>query len=134
MMAAASAASRIRQTRLASNNSMSNAMKSYATPWNGQLILACRKCQKKLKGDPDLRPLAKLKKTIKRYSTKHPDRPLHVINVPCMNLCPKKGVTVCNPAIRSNSLSILRSKHDIEKVFSRMSLRMEPQIESRLEV
>jgi predicted metal-binding protein len=91
---------------------MKDNTKTYPVTWEGQLILACRKCQKKLKGDPDLRALAKLKKTVKRHNKEHPDQILHVINVPCMDLCPKDGVTVCdsrNPV----RLSILRSVEDI---------------------
>jgi ribosomal protein L34E len=55
--------------------------KTYPVQWEGQLILACRKCQKKLKGDPDLRPLAKLKKTVKRFNKRYPEKALHIINV-----------------------------------------------------
>jgi hypothetical protein len=54
--------------------------------WNGQVLLACRKCQKKLQGDRHLRSLAKLKKTVKRHNRERPEQPLHVINVPCMDL------------------------------------------------
>jgi predicted metal-binding protein len=96
---------------------MESDQKTYPAPWQGQLILACRKCQKKLKGDRALRPLAKLKKTVKRYNKEHPEQALHVINVPCMDLCPKDGVTVCNPARDSAGLSILRSEEDIEQLF-----------------
>lgn len=92
---------------------MAHNLKTYPVPWHGQLILACRKCQKKLKSDRDLQPLAKLKKIIKRHNKEHPDRQFHVINVPCMDLCPKDGVTVCCPARDSNVLSILRDSEDL---------------------
>ena len=65
---------------------MANALKSYAATWDADLLLACRKCQKKLKGEPGLRTLAKLKKTINRRNRQHPYGPLHVINVPCMDI------------------------------------------------
>jgi predicted metal-binding protein len=93
---------------------MQNKPKTYNVPWNGQLFLACRKCQRKLKGDAGLGQLAKLKKTIKRRNKEHPEQVLHVLNVPCMDLCPKGGVTVCNPVKTPNRLSILRSEEDIE--------------------
>jgi predicted metal-binding protein len=96
---------------------MADKLKSYAVPWHGQLILACRKCQKKLKGNPDLRALAKLKKTIKRHNKEHPDKMLHVINVPCMSMCPKDGVTICNPAQQPVYLSVLRGEEDVEEVY-----------------
>jgi hypothetical protein len=91
--------------------------KTYPAPWEGQLILACRKCQKKLKGDPDLRPLAKLKKTVKRFNKLYPEQALHIINVPCMDLCPKDGVTVCCPERESSRLMICRSEEDLERLY-----------------
>ena len=101
---------------------MASELKTYAAPWDGQLILACRKCQRKLKGQPDLRALAKLKKTIKRRNKEHPEHAVHVLNVPCMDLCPKDGVTVCNPG-EALGLSILRSKGDIEKMLCKPGAR-----------
>lgn len=92
---------------------MANGLKSYPTTWEGQLVLACRKCQKKLKQDEQLHSLSKLKKTIKRHNKEHPERLLHVINVPCMDLCPKDGVTVCCPGRDAGQLSILRSPEGI---------------------
>jgi hypothetical protein len=98
---------------------MKDNAKTYPAPWEGQLILACRKCQKKLKGDDDLRALAKLKKTVKRLNKQRPEHALHVINVPCMDLCPKDGVTVC--CVREpDRLMILRSAEDIEQLFHAM--------------
>lgn len=95
---------------------MASSPKTYPASWEGKLILACRKCQKKLKSDHNLIALAKLKKTIKRYNREHPDRLLHVMNVPCMDLCPKDGVTVCCAARDSSRLSILRSKEDLDRL------------------
>lgn len=92
---------------------MAIAMKSYPVSWEGEMILACRKCQKKLKGDVELGDLAKLKKTVKSFNKEHPDRQLHVINVPCMDLCPKDGVTVCFPAHDPKRLRIIRSREDM---------------------
>jgi hypothetical protein len=94
---------------------MAKDLKRYPAPWEGQLILTCRKCQKKLKHDQNLRALAKLKKTVKRYNKEHPDQQLHVINVPCMDLCPKGAVTVCT-ARDSSRLSALRLEEDLERL------------------
>ena|SRR5580658_9976970 len=96
---------------------MQNELKKYAAPWSGQLILACRKCQKKLKGNNDLRALAKLKKAVKKHNKEHPVRALHVLNVPCMDLCPKDGVSVCNPARQPVRLSIIRNEDDMQRMF-----------------
>lgn len=97
---------------------MGSTLKSYPASWEGELILACRKCQKKLKSDNDLHSLAKLKKSVKRHNKEHPERQLNLINVPCMDLCPKDGVTVCFPARNSNLLSILRSSEDLRLLAS----------------
>ena len=102
---------------------MAKELKTYAAPWDGQLILACRKCQKKLKGHHGLHALSKLKAAVKRRNAEHPGQALHVLNVPCMDLCPKDGVTVCDPAETPLRLSILRSKGDIEKMFCKPGAR-----------
>jgi predicted metal-binding protein len=93
---------------------MANALKTYPAPWEGHIILACRKCQKKLKRNHALRALAKLKKTVKRYNKELPGHMFEVINVSCMDLCPKDGVAVCDPRTASR-LSILRSVEDIKR-------------------
>jgi predicted metal-binding protein len=94
---------------------MPDTLKIYPSPWEGRLILACRKCQKKLKHDNSLSELAKLKKTIKRRNKVHPERTLTVINVSCMDLCPKDGVTVCDPCSPAR-LSILMSADDLDRL------------------
>ncbi|HEX4284042.1 MAG TPA: hypothetical protein VHZ28_03050 [Terracidiphilus sp.] len=93
---------------------MSTTIKSAPATWHGDLILACRKCQKKLKGEPGMNALAKLKKTIRKRSKDLPKRALHVINVPCMDLCPKGGVTLYDPARDPNRLAILYSEKEID--------------------
>ncbi len=85
------------------------------SPWEGRLILACRKCQKKLKGYDGLHALAKLKRTFKRHNEQHSEQTLEILNVPCMGLCPKNGVAVCDPC-KPLRLSILRSAEDIERL------------------
>src|SRR6202012_2779534 len=99
---------------------METDFKTYPAPWSGQLILACRKCQKKLKGNKDLEALARLKKTIKRHNRKHPETPLHLVPISCTDLCPKDGVTACSPALGSARLFILRSEDDIQRLAESM--------------
>jgi hypothetical protein len=94
-------------------------IKCYPPTWEGDLLLACRKCQKKLKCEPGMRALAKLKKTIKRRNKQHPGATLHLISVSCMDLCPKGGVTICLPANQSATLSILRNEAEIEGLYPR---------------
>src|SRR4051812_12771893 len=95
---------------------MASALKNYPASWEGEIILACRKCQKKLKRDGNPRDLAKLKKTVKRFNEEHPEQRLHVVNVPCLDLCPKDGVTVCCPERDATQLSILRSGEDLGRL------------------
>jgi predicted metal-binding protein len=96
---------------------MAYGLKTYPAAWEGQLVLACRKCQKKLNANHELPALAKLKKTVKKHNKQHPERAIHIINVPCMDMCPKDGVTVCNPAKQPAGLSILRGEDDIDRMF-----------------
>ena len=98
---------------------MGNALKLYPPTWEGDLLLACRKCQKKLKDEPGVRALAKLKKTIKRCNKQHPGATLHLIGVPCMDLCPKGAVTICLPAAQPAMVSILRNEGDIDELYRR---------------
>lgn len=98
---------------------MSNSIKSYPPTWKGDLLLACRKCQKKLRGEPGMRALAKLKKTIKDHNKDHPEAALHLFSVPCMDMCPKGAVTVCLPGIMPTTLSLLRNESEIEELYRR---------------
>jgi hypothetical protein len=86
-------------------------LKSYPAQWDGRLLLACRKCQKKIKRGNGSKALARLKKTVKKRMGE-----MHLVNVPCMDLCPKNGVTVCVPAISDERLFILRSASDLEEI------------------
>ncbi len=92
-------------------------LKSYPATWKGHLVLACQKCQKKLKGNDDLAALAKLKKSIKRHNKRHPESAIHLVRVPCMDLCPKDAVTVVLPQ-EPQRLSILRSESDIDQLYA----------------
>jgi hypothetical protein len=107
-----------RSPRKAYTGIMPNEIRSYPPTWEGDLVLACRKCQRKLKGVSGMRALAKLKKTVKRRNREHPEAVLHVINVSCMDLCPKNGVTVCIPASPARLL-VLRDDEGIDQLYHR---------------
>jgi predicted metal-binding protein len=98
---------------------MGNTLKTYSPTWKGEILLACRKCQRKLKGEHGMRALAKLKKTIKRHNKEHPDAALHLVSVPCMDLCPKGAITICFPARQPVVLSLLRSEDEVEELYQR---------------
>lgn len=95
---------------------MERELKAYAPPWKGRLLLACRKCQKKLKKSDDLRALANLKKTVKGRSKNHPEARLHVLNVPCMDMCPKNAVAVCLPSRDADHLFLLHSEDELDRL------------------
>lgn len=94
---------------------ISSRFKSYPAPWDGLLVLACRKCQKKLKKEKRSRELGNLKKAVKLRNG-HDQNPLHIVNVPCMDLCPKHGVTVCLPSRSPEQLFILRDEKDLQSL------------------
>jgi hypothetical protein len=70
-------------------------------------------------GEPGMRKLVKLKKTIKRHNKEYPAAVFHLISVPCMNLCPKGGVIICLPATQSPVLSVIRNESDLDSVHRR---------------
>ena len=88
-------------------------LRSYDLPLNGQLLLACGKCQRKLKHGDNPAHLASLKKLLK-LQRKHDDLRLRVLKAPCLKMCPKGGVTVCTPAqVARHECSILRTAEDV---------------------
>jgi len=104
------------ETALRDETTLPKKLTGYPPTWSGEVLLACRKCQKKLKGERGMRPLAKLKSTVKGWNKAHPGEPLHLIQTPCMDLCPKGGVTVCLAQRDPIELSVLRSEEDLGRL------------------
>ena len=77
-------------------------VKSFVAPWTRkgkQLLLACGKCQRKLKDDGDEAGLAKLRKAVKRRAkASQLGVEFNVLTIKCLKVCPKKGVAVCTQA------------------------------------
>ena len=77
-------------------------LKTFVGPWTRkgkQLLLACGKCQRKLKDDGDQTGLAKLRKVVKhRAKAGRLDVDFNVITTKCLKVCPRKGVAVCTQA------------------------------------
>lgn len=98
------------------------ALKSYKGPWKGQLLLACGKCQKKLKDDDleDAHGLAKLKKALKQRSKRDDsDLQLIVIKTQCLKVCPRRGVAVCTQAqVGAGRCSIVRTSTDVDALYA----------------
>lgn len=82
-------------------------LRTYPAKWPSAL-LACRKCQKKLKGED----LGKLKKLLKSQAKQTGTPPPHLIPVSCLKLCPKGGVTVCTQ-LNPPALTILYTPDDL---------------------
>jgi hypothetical protein len=94
-------------------------IRSFRAPWKGQLLLACRKCQKKLKHSGKKNELSKLNKALKKRAKHYEDAPtLHVIEVSCLNLCPKGGITVCTQRqLGQGECSVVRSATDLDALY-----------------
>jgi predicted metal-binding protein len=109
-------------------------MQSYPIPRRGQLVLACGKCQKKLKRSKRKGGGAKLSKALKRRAQRDDDGvKLRVVEVACLKMCPKGGITVCTKGqVRRNECSIVRNRADVESLYEQckaqhsMTLRARP--------
>jgi predicted metal-binding protein len=90
-------------------------VRTYPAPWKGQLVMVCRKCQNKLKHEGKKNGLAKLKKTLKKRARRDEDGlRLYIVDVSCLNLCPKGGVTVCTQQqLENEECSIVRTSADV---------------------
>jgi hypothetical protein len=91
-------------------------LRSYSLPKRGTLLLACGKCQRRLKHDGDPANIASLKKAAKKITREtQPDLRLRVLKVPCLKLCPRDGITVCTPAqVTRSECSIVRTPTDLK--------------------
>ena len=94
-------------------------LKSFVGPWTRkgkQLLLACGKCQRKLKDDGDEPGLAKLRKVVKRRARAGElGIEFQVIQTKCLKVCPRKGVAICTQAqLGEGRGSIVRSVGDVD--------------------
>ncbi len=96
------------------------ALPVYRAPWRGQLLLACGKCRKKLRKSSEPAEAANLKKLLKACGKQGEERfRLRVIEVPCLKLCPKGGVTVCTQQqLGRGECSIVRTQLDVETLYA----------------
>ena len=93
-------------------------MQSYPIPWKGQLVLACGKCQQKLKRGKT-KDCAKLSKALKKRAHRDEDGlKLRITEVACLKMCPKDGVTVCTQGqLGRNECSIVRTRADVDSLY-----------------
>jgi hypothetical protein len=100
-------------------------LRVYATPWKGESVFACLKCQRKVKKGKGPKALRKIKKWFRKRSSRSAERPsVTVIGMSCVDLCPKNGVTIFSarqligqrPAVR-----IARSESDLEQIYCELT-------------
>jgi predicted metal-binding protein len=99
-------------------------LNTYRAPWKGQIVLVCRKCERKMKHAGKQSSLAKLAKLLKKR-TKHNEegQRLRVVEVACMKMCPKGGVTVCTQQqLSRHECCIVRTKADVEALVASTSV------------
>lgn len=94
-------------------------VKSFVGPWTRkgkQLLLACGKCQRKLKDDGDKAGLARLRKVVKhRAKASRLEVEFNVITTKCLKVCPRAGVAVCTQAqVGEGRGAIVRSVADVD--------------------
>jgi predicted metal-binding protein len=78
--------------------------------------MVCRKCQNKLRHGGKKNGLAKLNKALKKRALRDEDGlRLHVVDVSCLKMCPKGGVTVCTQQqLGDEACSIMRTSADVD--------------------
>ena len=95
-------------------------LRTYPAPWKGQLVLACRKCQKKLRSHDGNGAAAKLKKALKSCAKHDRDSVrIRLVEVPCLKLCPKGAVAVCTQSqLGAGTCSMIRSEDDVQALYT----------------
>ncbi len=93
-------------------------LRIYRAPWKGQLVLVCRKCQRKLRHGGKKAKLGRLSKQLKKLARHDQSGTmLHVVDVSCLKLCPKGGVTVCTKQqLDKSECTIVRSTRDMHEL------------------
>jgi hypothetical protein len=101
-------------------------LKSYAVPWKGGVALACGRCQRKLRKTKHPALFAKVKKWMKKRPRRDTaPAELRVIDIPCQNICPKRGIVVCSPAQLNTHparFSIIYSEEQMESFYNSLVL------------
>jgi hypothetical protein len=102
-----------------------NAPRLYPAPWKGEVVFACRKCQRRLKKSGGAAALRKLKKWFRKRAHETPEaRQVHVIEVSCLKLCPKGGVTIFSArqlGKEPSTVCIARSEEDLKALYCELT-------------
>jgi hypothetical protein len=96
--------------------------KSHPPPWDTNLILACRRCQKRLRKTEHPPRFAKLKKWLKSRARREglKKSPLHLIEIPCQKICPKAGLVLLTQsqlATHPTTFFIIQTKEQMETLY-----------------
>jgi predicted metal-binding protein len=98
-------------------------LRSYPAPWQGELVLVCTKCTKKLKRRKD--GGLNVRKWLKKRSKKSGNGlELRVIGVNCVKMCPKDGITIATQKQLGREpaeVSIVYSEGDLEALYAQLS-------------
>jgi hypothetical protein len=110
-------------------------LRIYRTPWRGELVLACRKCQKKMKKRGGGGRLGKIRRWFKARTKRDGRAPaIHVLDVPCVKLCPKGGVTIFSQrqlAHHPPGVCIARTEEDLEAFYRELRAGARPEFDSK---
>lgn len=99
-------------------------LRLYHTPWPGEVLFACRKCQRRIKRNNGPAALSKLRSWFKARGRKQQRTPLRVIDMTCVKLCPNDGVTVFSRrhlAHEPPGVCIARSEDDLETLYCELT-------------
>ncbi len=100
-------------------------LRLYRTPWKGEALFACKKCQRKMKKHGGAPAMARLKSWFKKRAGKSSNLPaVRVVDVPCVKLCPKGGVTVFSRrqlAHEPPGVCIARNEADLETLYRELT-------------
>ncbi len=104
------------------------ALRLYPAPWKGEVLFACRKCQRRMKKKDGPEALQKVKRWFKARGRhqKGPEKrtELRVIDMTCIKLCPGDGVTVFSRghlAHEPAGVCIARSENDLERLYCELT-------------
>jgi hypothetical protein len=99
------------------------ALRMYSAPWKGEALFACKKCQRKMRRD-GIPALGKVKRWFKKRAKKGNHAPVHIIEIPCVKLCPKGGVTVFSRRQLMQEppgVCVVRTEADLETLYCELT-------------
>lgn len=100
-------------------------LRLYPTPWKGESVFACLKCQRKLKKGKGPKALRKIEKWFRKRSAGSAERrPVNVVDISCVDLCPKNGVTIFSARQLIGprpTLCIARSESELEQIYCELT-------------